>query len=121
MNDANTTVQKLKKEVSQFVREHDWDKYHSLKNLSMSIAIEAAELMEKFQWIDAQASENDRLEIEHELVDILSYVLSFAHFYNVDLSAAIARKIAILEKRYPVEKVKGRYDIKKLAQKDTNG
>lgn len=118
MKDTQTTVEELKDTMAQFVRERDWEQFHSPKNLSISIMIEAAELMEKFQWMDLQDSrkeiEKDREEIEHELIDILSYILSFAHFHNIDLSAVFARKIAILQKRYPVEKVKGRYDVKKI-------
>ncbi len=118
MNDEKTTVSELKNKMAKFVHERDWDQFHSPKNLSMSIMIEAAELMEKFQWMSMQDSreeiEKDRVEIEHELVDILSYILSFAHHYKIDLSAAFARKIAIIEKRYPIEKVKGRFDVKRI-------
>ena len=122
MKDKKTTVEELKNKMAQFVRERDWEQFHSPKNLSMSIMIEAAELMEKFQWVGLQDSrkeiEKDREEIEHELIDILSYILSFAHFYDIDMSAVFARKMAILQKRYPVEKVKGRYDVKKIVKVD---
>ncbi len=121
MNDVKTTLQDLKNKMAHFVRERDWEQFHSPKNLSMSIMIEAAELMEKFQWISMQGSrkeiEKNREEIEHELIDIFSYILSFAHLYKIDLSAVFARKMAILEKRYSVEKVKGRYDVKKIVGK----
>lgn len=112
MNDENTTIQELKKKIAQFVRERDWEQYHSPKNLSMAIAIEAAELMEKFQWLDVDESRKEitfnRKEIQEELTDIFSCLLSFAYFYGIDLSDAFERKMESNVQKYPVKKVKGK-------------
>ena len=79
----------------------------------MAIAIEAAELMEKFQWAGQEEAqkmlESDREEIENELVDVLAYILSFANQCNVDLSTALTRKMELNGKKYPVELSKGKW------------
>ncbi|OGO40098.1 MAG: hypothetical protein A2Z04_03575, partial [Chloroflexi bacterium RBG_16_57_9] len=86
-----------------------WEVYHTPKNLAMSIAIEAAELMEEFQWLtpeETQAALADpakRPAIEDELADILIYLLSFANVTQTDLSAAVERKMARNEGRFPVD------------------
>jgi len=112
MNDKNSTIQELKEKMAQFVEERDWEKYHSPKNLSMAIAIEAAELMEKFQWLDGDDSRKEiscnKKEIEEELADIFSCLLSFAYFYGIDLSDAFAHKMKSNAQKYPVKKVKGK-------------
>jgi len=112
MSDENTTIQKLKEKVAQFVGERNWERYHSPKNLSMTIAIEAAELMEKFQWIDEDESYKEivcnKKEIEEELADVFSAVLSFAYFNEIDLSEAFVRKMMANAQKYPIEKVKNK-------------
>jgi len=112
MNDVNTTIQELKNKMAQFVRERDWEQYHSPKNLSMAVAIEAAELMEKFQWLDVSDSRKkitcNKKEIEEELADILSCLLSFSYFYGIDLSDVFERKMESNAQKYPVNKVKGK-------------
>lgn len=114
MADDITTVQQLKSRMAQHVRERDWEQFHTPKNLSMDIAIEAAELMEKFQWVDSAASYEqlraNRDEIEQELVDVLAGVLSLANACNIDLSDAYERKMILNVQKYPVEKCKGRSD-----------
>ena len=112
MNDDKTTMQELKNKMAQFVCERDWEQYHSPKNLSMAIAIEAAELMEKFQWLDVAESRKEiacnKKEIEEELADIFSGLLSFAYFYGIDLSNAFEHKMEKNEQKYPVKEVKGK-------------
>src|SRR5579863_6514222 len=82
MNDVHTTLQQLKKRHADFVTARDWNQFHIPKNLSMALAIEAAELMEKFQWVDNAQSWNvvdaERDSVEHELADVLCYVVAFA-------------------------------------------
>jgi len=111
MLDRDTPIQKLKEKINQFIAERDWEKFHSPKNLSMSIAIEAAELMEKFQWADNTESKNltkkKKQEIEEELADIAVYILNFCSLYGIDLSSAIERKIVLNSKKYPLHKSKG--------------
>ena len=111
MNDAQTTVADLKNTLKKFVEAREWQQFHNPKNIAISIAIEAAELLEKFQWVDsslsAQELEKERVEIEYELADVLAYILSLATFYNIDISTAFERKMQLNAQKYPVEKAKG--------------
>ena len=115
MADESVTVSELRKVVADFIAERDWQSYHDAKNLSMSIAIEAAELMERFQWVRTDelpallASEPERAKIEDEVADIACYLLSFVNALDIDLSAAVRAKIAKNELKYPVERFRGRY------------
>lgn len=112
--DDTTTVGTLRAAVDAFVAERDWYVYHTPKNLAMSIAIEAAEIMEHFQWHDAAASAdrlNDpevRAEVADELADVLIYCLSFANTTGIDVSQAILAKLERNQGRFPVERVRGR-------------
>jgi len=114
MNDTTTVVSDLKALVSRFVAERDWQPFHDPKNLSASIAIEAAELMEHFQWL--RSDELSQLkddpqkmrEIEEELADITAYVVSFASTMGIDLSSALEKKMVKNAVKYPIEKCKGR-------------
>jgi len=112
MTDQQTTIHELKKRMAEFVRERDWEQFHNPKNLSMSIAIEAAELMEHFQWLTAEESKNldlDALhEISEELADIVIYALSMANFLDLDLSESILGKMDKNIRKYPKEKVRGK-------------
>ena len=104
----------LQKRVREFIQERDWLKFHSPKNISMSIAIEAAELMEHFQWLGADESKEllrdktKRGEIEDELADIAIYILDFCEHFGVDLEKSILSKLDKTAKKYPVHLVKGK-------------
>jgi dCTP diphosphatase len=113
MNDSQVTLQQLKERMAHFVQERDWNQFHTPKNLSMALTVEAAELMELFQWDmenGLKTLHNEREKIEHELADVLAYVLSCANACDIDLTDAFVRKLAINAKKYPVEKAKGRSD-----------
>ncbi len=111
--DNATTVQELKDIIKRFVTERDWTQYHNPKNLSMSMAIEAAELMEKFQFVSNEESieiaQSHKQEIAHELCDVLAYVLSFANAADIDLSSYFTEKIELNRQKYPIEKSKGSF------------
>ncbi len=115
MNDSIATVARLRKAVAEFIRERDWEQFHSPKNLSMAVSIEAAELMELFQWMEvAEAQRRSRAprlrkKIEEEVADIAIYTLSLCHTLGLDLSTCIERKMAKNRKKYPAEKCRGRY------------
>ena len=115
MADQQTTIQDLKRTVDDFVSRRDWHQFHAPKNLAMSMAIEAAELMEHFQWIDAEASRRlahdpGRLgEVADELADVLCYALAMANELGIDLSEAIGAKMVKNEKKYPASEFRGRY------------
>jgi NTP pyrophosphatase (non-canonical NTP hydrolase) len=106
--DSQTTLSELREAVREFVNERNWERYHTPKNLAMSIAIEAAELMEHFQWFTQEESrkrvENpeSRAEVADELADVLIYCLSFANQAGIDVSAAVSAKLERNQVRFPV-------------------
>lgn len=114
MSDPETTLAALKGEILSFVRERDWEQFHSPKNLSMALAAEAAELMEHFLWVESRESParlnepGRREKVEEELADILIYALEFANMTGIDASRAIREKLSKNNRRYPAEQCKGR-------------
>jgi NTP pyrophosphatase (non-canonical NTP hydrolase) len=115
MNDADTTIETLRQAMRQFVAEREWEKYHTPKNLAMSLAIEAGELMEHFQWLEpaeshaVAASPGDKAEVADELADVLCYALSLANVLQIDVSSAVLGKLAKNALKYPAERFRGRY------------
>ena len=105
------SLKDLRAKIDAFVTERDWAQFHSPKNLAMAMIVEAAELVEHFQWdtLDEskQMSEERRTEIGHELADTFVYLLRLAEVTGVDLIAAAHQKIALNAIKYPVEKCKG--------------
>jgi NTP pyrophosphatase (non-canonical NTP hydrolase) len=105
----------LKELVADFVAQRDWQQFHSPKNLAMSLAIEAAELMEHFQWISPEesrqaAGEPARLAaIGEELADVLCYALAMANELGIDLSETIHAKMVKNAQKYPADEYRGRY------------
>jgi NTP pyrophosphatase (non-canonical NTP hydrolase) len=112
MNDATTNVDQLKRLVADFVAERDWERYHVPKHLVMSIMIEAAELMEHFQWVgvesveDVKADEERMQQVREELSDVLAYTLSLANALDIDVSSAYAEKMKKNAGKYPADEVK---------------
>ena len=116
MNDDATTLAEIRARVLAFVHERDWEQFHAPKNLSMALAAEAGELMEHFLWATPEQSRQltadpvKRAKIEQELADVAIYTLEFANMTDIDLAAAIERKLALNAKKYPVDKSRGRSD-----------
>jgi NTP pyrophosphatase (non-canonical NTP hydrolase) len=114
MSDSQTTVAELRQLINAFVDQRDWRQFHSPKNLSMSLAIEVAELMEHFQWITTEDSRQiveqpDQIsQVADELADVLCYVLAMANELNLDLSQAVRQKMAKNEQKYPPDQFRGR-------------
>jgi dCTP diphosphatase len=112
--DDHTTLTDLRQRVAEFVAARDWGQFHTPKNLSASIAIEAAELVEHFQWLtDEQAvtalQEEGKLEaVAEEMADVFIYLLSLANALEVDVSAAVLDKLERNETRFPAEEWRGR-------------
>jgi dCTP diphosphatase len=106
-SDKTTTVAQLRAIVERFVAERNWHKYHNPKNLSMSLAIEAAELMEHFQWLttDETTSGKDQnlAEITDELADVTCYALALANALKIDLAQAIENKMVKNRLKYPAQ------------------
>lgn len=114
LTDSATTLADLKTRVLAFVRERDWEQFHTPKNLSMALAAEAGELMEHFLWATPEASRAiaadpaKRAKIADELADVVIYAIEFANMTGLDISAAIEAKMVANAQKYPVEKAKGR-------------
>ena len=108
---TETDFDQLRKKVRQFVVERDWDQFNSPKNLSMALIVEAAEMMEHFQWLTEEQSRNlttEKLaEVELELADIQIYLISLADKLQLDLMVAVEKKLAINAQKYPADKVRG--------------
>lgn len=115
MDDNQTCLADLRAAVDRFVAEREWHSYHDPKNLAMAIAIEAAELMEHFQWVRSDElpallrEPGRREEIADELADITCYVLSLANALQLDLSRAVEQKLAKNALKYPADRFRGRY------------
>jgi dCTP diphosphatase len=115
MTDSVTTLGQLRRLVDEFVDRRDWHQFHTPKNLAMSLALEAAELMEHFQWLTAEqsravADEPEKLaQVADELADVLCYALAMANELRLDLAAALEIKMAKNAKKYPVEQYRGRF------------
>jgi dCTP diphosphatase len=107
-------LDELRKRIREFRDARDWLQFHSPKNLAASISIEAAELMEIFQWCDNQESaavaERKREAVVDEVADIAIYLFEFAEIVGVDIPSAVRKKLDRNEQRYPVDKAKGRAD-----------
>jgi dCTP diphosphatase len=95
----------LRERLRRFAAERDWNQFHTPKNLSMSIAIEAAEIMEHFQWLTPSQSFNldsaARREVALEIADVLLYLVRLADVLDIDAVAAAQEKIALNAKKYP--------------------
>ena len=104
-------IESLKLRLRDFAAAREWDQFHSPKNLSMALIVEAAELVEHFQWLTEDQSrllEPPQLEqVQEELADIQIYLIRIADKLNVDLIKAVEEKIEVNAKKYPAEKVRG--------------
>ena len=108
---ADVFLQQLVREVNQFVEDRDWEQFHTPKNLSMALSVEAAELVEHFQWLTAEQSDSlpadVRAAVGEELADILIYTIMVAQRLGLDLEAAARDKMVQNRRKYPVEKARG--------------
>jgi dCTP diphosphatase len=108
---AETDFDRIKKQVRQFVVERDWDQFHSPKNLSMALIVEAAEMVEHFQWLTEEQSSNltreQLAEVELELADIQIYLISLAEKLKLDLVTAVEKKLVLNARKYPADEVRG--------------
>lgn len=113
--DSNTTIGQLRDNVREFVSDRNWEQFHQPKNLAMSIAIEAAELMEHFQWLANEDAKSIRLDasrltkIGEEIADVLSYLMAMANALDIDLSRALTDKMKKNCRKYPVDRFRGFY------------
>ena len=122
MTDSKT-LNTLTQQLRDYADARDWQQFHSPKNLAMALSVEAAELVEIFQWLTEEESgtltSTQRQQTEHELADIFLYLLRMADRVDVDIVDAAKKKILINEKRYPAEKVRGSSKKYTAYQEDT--
>jgi dCTP diphosphatase len=101
----------LRARIDAFVQERDWAQFHTPKNLAMAMIVEAAELVEQFQWDTPQESQQltpeKREAVGNELADTFVYLLRIAEVLKIDLIEAANAKIELNAKKYPVEKARG--------------
>ena len=115
MSDIVTTLAEIKVLIESFVEEREWKQFHNPKNLSMALSIEAAELMELFQWLTLDEAKeimkegNKRENAIGEIADIMIYAIAFCNRNNIDISDAINQKLEKNIQKYPSKKFKGHF------------
>ncbi len=106
-------IKSVQKKLREFARERDWEQFHSPKNLAAALAVEAAELLEPFQWLKEEESrrlaENpaDYAQVEEEIADVMIYLLRLADQLDIDLEQVVAEKICKNGEKYPVALARG--------------
>lgn len=111
-------IENIKKKLDSFAQDRGWEKFHNPKNLAMALSVEAAELLELFQWYEAdqclQYKNKEKEKVEDELADIFLYGIRMASKLDINLLEAIERKMIKNEKKYPISE--SRELAKKLDQ-----
>lgn len=104
-------IEELQADLRRFAEERDWGQFHSPKNLAASLSIEAAEVLEHFQWLTEEQSrqldEGRRQAVAHEIADVFLYLLQLSDKLGIDPLQAARDKLALNEQRYPADKAKG--------------
>ena len=104
-------LSRLRDLLRQFAAERDWDQFHSPKNLASALAVEAAELLERFQWLTEDQSRRlppaELAKVREEMADVLNYLVRLADKLDVNLIDAAHDKIRLNAQKYPVEKSRG--------------
>lgn len=104
-------LSQLRDALRKFAEERDWDQYHSPKNLASALSVEAAELLERFQWLTEDQSRNlppeELQKVREEMADVLNYLVRLADKLDVNLLEAAREKIEKNAQKYPVDKARG--------------
>ena len=102
------SLDELRDRLRAFAAARDWEQFHTPKNLAMSVAIEAAEIMEHFQWLtpvqSADLDDATRREVGHEIADVLLYLIRLADVLDIDMPAAAREKIELNALKYPARR-----------------
>lgn len=102
----------LVKKILKFRKERNWKKFHTPKNLAVSISIEANELLEHYQWLSTRESleysKKNKTEISEEMADVFIYLLLMAHDLDIDLLESASKKLLKNSKKYPISKSKNK-------------
>ena len=108
---TNSELIKLRDALRQFAQERDWEQFHSPKNLAAALSVEAAELLEHFQWLSEDDSKNLSTESRHavslEAADVLLYLIRLSDKLDIDLIAAAKEKMLLNAEKYPIDKARG--------------
>lgn len=119
---ANNEFIKIRDTLRIFAAERDWDQFHTPKNLSAALCVEAAELLEHFQWLQTgnldELNPKKQEQIRHEMADVLVYLVRLADKLNVDLPTAVCEKMLLNQAKYPADKVRG--DARKYNEYETD-
>jgi len=104
-------LEDLRLALRRFAADRDWDQFHSPKNLAMALSVEAAELLEHFQWLsDVESSRltsEMHAKVSEELADVLLYLVRLADKLDVDLALAASEKLKVNAAKYPADKARG--------------
>lgn len=104
-------IDALQERFREFADERDWDQFHTPKNLAMALSVEAAELLEHFQWLSEQESselsEEKLNQVRREMADVFLYLIRLADKLDINLEDAVDEKMVLNAKKYPANKVKG--------------
>ena len=115
-------INDLQTRLRQFAKDRDWEQFHAPKNLAMALAVEAGELMEHYQWLSEEQSEQldpEKLTtVGFEVADVFIFAVRLADRMGIDLADLVEQKIKLNEKKYPVDKVRG--SAKKYTEYETD-
>ena len=104
-------IANIAKRLADFARERDWEQFHSPKNIATALSVEAAELLEIFQWLTEEQSQELSREamekVKEEAADVLLYLIRLGDLLHIDLAAAVDAKLAANSRKYPVHKARG--------------
>jgi len=111
-SDNSTSISELKSLVAKFISDRDWHKYHTPKNIAISVVLEASELLEHFQWSPPASEEIDahkRQQIAEEMCDVMAYLLSLANVLDIDIASSMAGKMRKNCQKYPTSDYNGNW------------
>jgi NTP pyrophosphatase (non-canonical NTP hydrolase) len=108
---SDDQFQQLRDDIRQFVAERDWAQFHTPKNLASALCVEAAELLEPFQWLQNggkdELGEAKLAAVRHEMADVFVYLMHLADRLDVDLFDAVREKMILNRRKYPAAQVRG--------------
>lgn len=105
MSDTQKSLNELRLQVDRFIEERDWSQFHDLKDLVISLNLEATEVLELFQWKSSDLVKKE--ELSHELADVLYWLLAISSKCDIDLQKAFENKMSLNAEKYPIDKSKG--------------
>lgn len=111
-SDAGTSISELKLLVAEFISDRDWHKYHTPKNIAISVVLEASELLEHFQWSPPASEEIDtdkRQQIAEEMCDVMAYLFSLANVLDIDVASSMVAKMGKNCRKYPTSDCNGNW------------